>query len=168
MKTAFFPFFKIAFLISICCSITSTKAQVKQSVPAETKLYHTILHLDSAMFDAFNTRNLDMLSVMFSEDIEFYHDMGGLTDYKQNMESFKKAFKSERKVRRELVPGSVEVSPIKDYGAVQTGTHRFYATEVGKQEQLSSEAKFVTLWRLKDGKWKAIRIISYAHQEYLK
>ena len=155
-------------MILICCSFINTKAQEKQSTPEKKKLYHTILHLDSMMFDAFNTHHLDTLSAMFSEDIEFYHDMGGLTDYKQNMESFRQAFKSERKVRRELVPGSVEVSPIKDYGAVQTGTHRFYATEKGKQEKLSSEAKFITLWRLKDGKWKATRIISYAHQEYLK
>ncbi|MEJ5962438.1 nuclear transport factor 2 family protein [Pedobacter immunditicola] len=168
MKLTFFAFFKTAFLISICCSFISTKAQEKESISTDKKLYNTILHLDSVMFDAFNTHHLDTLRAIFSEDIEFYHDMGGLTDYKQNIESFKEAFKSERKVRRELVPNSVEVSPIKDYGAVQTGTHRFYATEKGKQEKLSSEAKFITLWRLKDGKWKVTRIISYAHQEYLK
>lgn len=120
------------------------------------------------MFNAFNTRDQNTLSKLFSEEIEFYHDEGGLTNYSQNMESFKQTFQSERKVRRELIAGSVEVCPIKGYGAVETGIHRFYATEKGKKEALSSEAKFVTLWQLKDGSWTATRIISYSHQEYLK
>lgn len=120
------------------------------------------------MFGAFNSRNLDTLNSIFAKDIEFYHDQGGLTNYKQNMDSFQPTFKSERKVRRELVAGSVEVSPIKNYGAVQTGVHRFYATEKGQKEVLSSEAKFITLWHLKDKKREATRIISCSRMEYLK
>ena len=80
----------------------------------------------------------------------------------------KKNFEGERRVRRELAKSTLEVYPIKDFGAVETGIHRFYATEKGKQEQLSSEAKFVQLWQRKDGKWKITRIISYGHKEYLK
>ncbi len=159
---------KMTFLIAICFTSLNSRGQANQLIPGSKELYNTIVHLDSAMFNAFNTRDLNTLSKLFAEDIEFYHDAGGLTDYKQNMESFKETFKSERNVRRELVSGSVEVCPIKGYGAVQTGIHRFYATEKGKQEVLSSEAKFITLWRLKDKKWQATRIISYSHQEYLK
>ena len=169
MRTKYFHFpKKLFFLILICFTSLITKGQVNQSIPDSKILYNTIVHLDSVMFNGYNTRNLDTLAKYFSEEIEFYHDAGGLTNYKQNMESFRATFKSKRIVRRELVPGSVEVSPIKDYGAVETGIHRFYATEEGGKEKLSSEAKFVTLWKLKDKKWTATRIISYSHQEYLK
>ena len=105
---------------------------------------------------------------MLSEDLEFYHDLGGVTSYNQNIEAFKRNFHGERRVRRELVKNSLEVYEIKDYGAVETGIHRFYATEKGQQEKLSSEAKFVQLWQRKDGVWKITRIISYGHQEFLK
>ena len=83
------------------------------------------------------------------------------------MESFKKVFESDRRVRRELITSSVEVCAIRDYGAVQTGSHRFYATERGHEEQLSSEAKFITLWKKVGNNWKITRIFSYAHDEKL-
>jgi hypothetical protein len=108
---------------------------------------------------------LDVLKTLFSEDLEFYHDLGGVTNYTQNLEAFKKTFEGERRVRRELIPGSLEVYPIKDYGAVQVGMHRFYGTEKGQKEQLGSEAKFVHVWHKKNGAWKLTRILSYAHQE---
>ena len=131
-------------------------------------LYDTIAHLDSVFFNAFNTRNFDKLKALISENLEFYHDLGGVTNYNQNVDAFKKTFESDRRVRRELVRGTLEVYPIKEYGAVETGIHRFYATEKGQQEKLSSEAKFVQVWQNKDGAWKITRIISYGHQEYLK
>jgi hypothetical protein len=132
------------------------------------KLYDSIAYLDSSFFNAFNIKNLDKLKAFLSDDLEFYHDLGGVTNYSQNMDAFKRTFESERKVRREVVRGTLEVYPIKDYGAVETGIHRFYATEKGQQEKLSSEAKFVQVWQKKNGVWKITRIISYGHQEFLK
>ncbi|SUJ02905.1 Uncharacterised protein [Sphingobacterium spiritivorum] len=168
MKTNLSLFLKVIFLMTVCFTTLEAQTQVDSNSSNPQELYNTIFQLDSVMFNAFNTRDLKTLSELFAKDIEFYHDAGGLTNYNQNMNSFKETFKSERKIRRELVPGSIEVSPIKGYGAVETGIHRFYATEIGQQEKLSSEAKFITLWRLKDKKWTAARIISYSHQEYLK
>ena len=136
--------------------------------PTSSKqLYDTIARLDAAFFDAFNTRDIENLKKFLSEDLEFYHDLGGVTNYKQNVDAFAKTFSTDRKVRRELVSSSLEVYPIKDYGAVETGIHRFYATEKGKTEKLSSEAKFVQLWQNKDGEWKITRILSYGHKENL-
>jgi hypothetical protein len=155
-------------LIVILLTPLKTNAQVAILSPDPKSLHRTILDLDSAMFTAFNTRDISTLRRLFAKDIEFYHDAGGLTNYEQNMKSFEETFKSERKVRRELIKNSVEISAIRGYGAVETGIHRFYATEIGKKEVLSSEAKFVTLWRFKDGVWQATKIISYSHQEYLK
>jgi hypothetical protein len=38
--------------------------------------------MDSAIFDAFNAHNVERLMTMFTDDLEFYHDTGGLTDYR--------------------------------------------------------------------------------------
>jgi hypothetical protein len=158
------------FLLTTACSTpkSSRALSTNRSSPELMVLYDTIARLDSVFFNAFNTRDLDQLTGLLSENLEFYHDLGGVTNYRQNIEAFKKTFGSERRVRRELVPRSLEVYPIKDYGAVETGIHRFYATEKGQQEKLSSEAKFVQVWRKKDGEWKITRIISYGHEEFLK
>ena len=142
--------------------------QVKDHSPVSKELHDSIAYLDSVFFNAFNTRSLEKLKPLLSENLEFYHDLGGVTNYNQNIDAFRKTFESDRMVRRELVRGSLEVYPIKDYGAVETGIHRFYATEKGQEEKLSSEAKFVHVWQKKDGQWKISRIISYGHQEYLK
>ena len=168
-KTITFFILTISLLTSACSTSKTNKSnQLNNYSPISKDLYDTIAHLDNVFFNAFNTRNFDKLKTLISENLEFYHDLGGVTNYNQNMDAFKKTFESDRRVRRELVEGTLEVYPIKDYGAVETGTHRFYATEKGQQEKLSSEAKFVQLWQQKDGRWKITRIISYGHQEFLK
>jgi hypothetical protein len=168
-KTTTFFILTTTLLTSGCLiSKTNKSNQLNIYSPVSKDLYDTIAHLDSVFFNAFNTRNLDELKTFISENLEFYHDLGGVSNYNQNMDAFKKTFESDRRVRRELVKGTLEVYPIKDYGAVETGTHRFYATEKGQLEKLSSEAKFVQLWQQKDGRWKITQIISYGHQEFLK
>jgi len=158
-----------AILTSACSTSKTAKSNHSSNYsPVSKDLYDTIARLDAVFFNAFNTRNVDKLKILLSDNLEFYHDLGGVTNYNQNMEAFKKTFESDRKLRRELVESTLEVYPIKDYGAVETGIHRFYATEKGQQEKLSSEAKFVQVWQKKDGAWKITRIISYGHQEYLK
>ena len=157
-------------VLNTACSTAkkNLNSPAKGYSPMSGELYDSIAYLDSVFFNAFNTKNIDKLKAFLSNDLEFYHDLGGVTNYTQNIDAFKRTFESERKVRRELVRGTLEVYPIMDYGAVETGIHRFYATEKGQQEQLSSEAKFVQVWQKKNGAWKITRIISYGHQEFLK
>lgn len=156
-------------LTSACLTTRTNKSNWSNDYSQVSEaLYNTVAHLDSVFFNAFNTRNLGKLETLISGNLEFYHDLGGVTNYNQNMDAFKKTFESDRRVRRELVRGTLEVYPIKNYGAVETGIHRFYATEKGLHEKLSSEAKFIQVWQNKDGEWKITRIISYGHQEYLK
>ncbi len=59
---------------------------------ASGELFDTIARMDNAMFEAFNRHDVDRLMSMFTDDLEFYHDTGGLTDYQQTAESFKKVF----------------------------------------------------------------------------
>lgn len=163
-------FFTATLVSLMACSGAKKLSQTSapKYTPVSRELYSTIARMDSAMFDAFNKRDYNKLESYISEDLEFYHDMGGVTNYQQNMDAFKRVFQSERLLRRELVKESLEVYPINNYGAVETGTHKFYATEKGKAEELSSEAKFVQIWRNSNGTWKATRIVSYGHIEHLK
>ena len=169
IKTTTFYFLMTASLIAACSTPKNNITnQSKTYSSVSEELYNTISSMDSLLFNAFNTRYLDKLKAFFSEDLEFYHDLGGVTDYKQNMEAFERTFLSERKLRRELVKSSLEVYPIKDFGAVEMGVHRFYATEKGQTEKLSSEAKFTQLWQNRNGEWKITRIISYGHIENIE
>ena len=164
----FFASLAIGIVFFTCTSTRSRGSQKGAYSPVSKELYDTIAHMDSIFFAAFNMKNLVELKALLSQDLEFYHDLGGFTSYDQNIEAFNRAFGSERKVRRELAENSLEIYPVKDYGAIETGIHRFYATEKGQPEELSSEAKFVHVWRKEGGEWKISRIISYGHQEYIK
>jgi len=131
------------------------------SIKSDAELTKAVGALDKALFDAYNTCNLDKLGGMVADDLEFYHDKTGLAVGKQ---VFLDAIKANicGKVRRELVPGSLEVYPMHGYGAVEIGVHRFY--HPGTQDHdVVGEAKFVHLWQYKDGVWKVTRVISYDH-----
>jgi CubicO group peptidase (beta-lactamase class C family) len=49
------------------------------------------------------------------------------------------------------------------YGAVQTGTHVFYALEQEKPEYVTSIASFTHVWLLENGQWRLTRGLSYNH-----
>jgi ketosteroid isomerase-like protein len=125
------------------------------------ELFDTIARMDSAIFDAFNKHDVDRLMSMFTDDLEFYHDTGGLTNYRQSQESFKKMFASTPDIRRDLVKGSLEIFPIKDHGAIEIGEHRFCHKENGKDD--CGTFKFAMIWRKNGDSWKISRVISYGH-----
>ena len=165
--------YKLQLILVLLLSVTSACVDNRKNDSAVSgssvsyPLADTIANLDSAFFGAFNRRDIAGIKNFLAEELEFYHDLGGVTNYGQNIEAFERNFHNKRKLRRELVKGSMEVSPIKDFGAVQLGEHLFYVTEEGEKEKLSSKAKFVHLWQNKNGSWKITRIISYAHLENL-
>jgi hypothetical protein len=140
------------------------KAQTQQGLPPTDELYKTVAGLDTALFDAYNRCDLDKLGSMVAEDLEFYHDKTGLS---VGRKPFIAAIKENicGKVQRELVAGTLEVYPLNGYGAVEVGVHRF--THPGDPTNLG-EAKFVTLWQLKDGKWTLTRAISFDHHPAAK
>src|SRR5690349_6717785 len=81
-----------------CTTSTSNKSTTKTNSysPVSKELYDTIAYMDSMFFDAFNMRNLDRLKEFLSEDLEFYHDLGGVTNYNQNISAFDKTFQNDR------------------------------------------------------------------------
>lgn len=132
-----------------------------QGLSASSQLYREIAQMDQALFDAFNSRNLDKMRTLFARDLEFYQDNEGLAGYAQTIKDFGEMFKQPDKIRRELIEGSLEVYPIKNYGAIEIGSHRFCHMENGKEE--CGTFKFVQVWQKRSGEWKLKRVISYNH-----
>lgn len=147
--------------------LTTAHAQAvaQEMKPPPSELFQTIAALDAKVFDAYNrcdnTDNLKVFGDYFTPDVEFYHDNGGL------MASRKAVVASTQKyicgkVRRELIPGTLEVYPIKDYGAIETGEHRFCKIE--SADTCEGAAKFAMVWQRKGGVWKMSRVLSFGHR----
>lgn len=134
------------------------------SAQAANPLFDTISALDTAAFDAFNhcssPGQLQKHASFFAPDVEFYHDTGGVTWSRQDMLA-----NTARNVcghfRRELVPGTLAVFPIRDFGAIETGSHRFCQFESGACEGL---ADFAIVWSHQGGNWVITRVLSYGHR----
>ncbi|MDR3688052.1 MAG: nuclear transport factor 2 family protein [Fimbriimonas sp.] len=127
-------------------------------------LFATIAEEDGRLFDAFDARDLAGVSNFFSKNLEFYHDKDGLIGYRKMVDSFRRHFAETTKVKRVLDPESLEVSPVRGYGAIESGIHRFYSQEPGKDWVLSATAKFVNVWKNDHGKWRIFRACSYDHE----
>src|SRR5437773_9316086 len=118
--------------------------------------------LDAALFDSYNKCDLEKFESFFVDDVEFYHDQGGVTLGKQALtESVKNNICG--KTTRELVPGTLKVFYMKGYGMLETGVHRFH--HPGHEEMGIGEGQFIHLWQYKDGAWKVTRVISYVNDQ---
>ena len=142
-------------------------AQPQQAAAPKDELFRTIASLDGEVFDAFNRCDLEKFGSYFTEELEFYHDNGGLTD--RSRQSLVESVKNNicGKVYRVLVTETLEVYPLNGYGAVEIGVHRFYHPGKDSTESVG-EAKFVHLWQNKEGAWKITRVISYDHHPLAK
>ena len=153
-----------ALLLMVSGAFVFADAQAVQgldTIKTQEELTRAVTALDAQLFDAYNTCNLEKFSSLIAEDVEFYHDKGGLM---VGGKALTEAIKNNicGKVTRELVVGSLEVYPINGYGAVEIGVHRFL--HPWKQDHgVVGEAKFIHLWHYKDGAWKITRVISYDH-----
>jgi len=149
---------------SLVLSTLFTPMVHAQSDSQSDALFKTIQALDTKLFDAYNHCDLATLGAMVSDDLEFYHDQTGLEVGKA---PFLAAIKQNicGKVERTLLPDTLEVYPLKGFGAVELGIHRFH--HPGRPEDGMGDAKFVTLWQNKDGAWKVTRVISYEHNHGL-
>jgi hypothetical protein len=54
-------------------------AQSLQSAKSPDDLFRTISALDGALFDSYNRCDLEKFGTFFIDDVEFYHDQGGLS-----------------------------------------------------------------------------------------
>lgn len=129
----------------------------------QSPLYKEILQQDTLFFHAFNQCDTVTYKGFLSPDFEFYHDLGGLHYLDEEMQSMREMCARNSHIRRVLDVGSLEVYPIGEYGALETGVHTFYHTNPGQSEHESGTYKFVNVWQKKDGKWRLTRVMSYGH-----
>ena len=133
-----------------------------EDIQSQAELDKAITTLDAALFDAYNRCDLEKFASFFVENVEFYHDQGGVTLGRAALtDSIKKNICG--RVTRELVPGTLQVYYMKGYGAVEMGVHRFHHPGHEDTEGVG-EGKFIHLWQCKDGAWKITRVISYDHR----
>ncbi len=145
-------------LFFLSCTNTGKMGAASAYSPVSKELYDTIVTMDSLLFAAYNNCDLVKFASLVSEDIEFFHDQGGLmTSKKDIVDALKKNICG--KVTRELVKGSIEVYPIANYGAVEMGSHFFYNNRE-KPGTPSKIGKFVQLWKKENGQWQLTRVIS--------
>ncbi|MGZ3949846.1 MAG: nuclear transport factor 2 family protein [Flavisolibacter sp.] len=155
MNSQLYFFLLFLLLVSSCCQLA---AQNKKS---DDTLYTQINYMDKILFDAFNNRDTATFRQLFTKDLEFYHDKVGLTDYDYTIESLKRTAALNNGLRRELVPGSLEIYPIPNYGAMEIGVHEFCHKENGKLD--CGSFKFVHIWKKVGNEWKITRVVSYGH-----
>jgi len=149
-------------LAHLLCLVTPLLAMpavhADDALPTGDALTRTVAALDTKVFDAYNTCDMKTFGQYFSTDVEFYHDKGGLMTSRDAVVDATRR-NICHKVKRELV-GSLEVYPIKDYGAIEIGTHRFCQIDSGKCEGMG---KFLHIWRYQGGQWQMTRVVSYDH-----
>ncbi|MCF6222773.1 MAG: nuclear transport factor 2 family protein [Flavobacteriaceae bacterium] len=144
-------------VLFLSCNSIKDSDKIRPYKIVDEALYKTIVSKDKEFFDAYNNCDLEKQASMYSNDIEFFHDKGGLmTSKKEIIDATEKYICG--KVTRELVEGSIEVYPIKDYGAVQIGFHKFHNNQ--EPDAPSKPSKFVTIWHNENGIWKMTKVIS--------
>jgi ketosteroid isomerase-like protein len=166
MGTIFDFFFKGNFFIKLLTLlyallfswITNGQVQeIKAYKAMDINLHNEIVKMDSIYFNAYNTCDIETQANIYHENLEFFHDKGGLSTSKSDL---LKALKNNicGKVTRTLIKGSIEVYPIKDYGAVQIGYHKFYNNQEPNAKSIPS--KFIVVWKQENKQWKITKVIS--------
>ena len=152
-------------LLAIACAGTAVAAHAADAPTPELAL--TMTALDAAAFDAFNhcevAGKLDKYASFFAPDVEFYHDLGGVTTTRDEMIAQTRQNVCG-KFQRELVPGTLKAWPVKDYGALVRGEHRFcHYKPGGTTHPCEGQAEFTILWRHAGDTWTITRAFSYGH-----
>lgn len=131
--------------------------EIQKYKPSDIKLHNEIVKMDAKYFNAYNTCDMQTQADLYDENIEFFHDKGGLaTDKKELLKALKENICN--KVTRTLIKGSIEVYPIKDYGAIEIGYHKFFNKEEPNAKSIPS--KFIVVWKKNKNDWKITKVIS--------
>jgi hypothetical protein len=168
MKNQDIVLFVCLTLLQACNSSEKPKEETKQVTkdsttamavykPDSQELHDEIARQDSIYFNAYNNCNMDLQKAYYSDTLEFYHDKGGFTNSKSDVLN---GIKNNicGKVTRELVKGSIEVYPIKDWGAIEMGMHMFHNSQ--EPNAVPHPSKFILFWQKVNKGWKIKRVVS--------
>jgi len=166
MKTQFLLRTVALALLVLCLSLLPAKAQEKiaslEEIKSQTELDKAITSLDTKLFNAYNHCDLKTFDSLLADDVEFYHDQGGVTLGRQKLTESIKNNICTGDTQRVLVPGTLKIYYMQGYGAIEMGMHRFQHPKT-EAANGTGEASFVHLWQYKDGNWKLTRALSYDH-----
>lgn len=164
----------ISLSVTAILSTTATAQDhpVQAGPVASTELHAELAQLDQQLFKAaFTDCRADQLSPLIAADFEFYHDKSGLIaesgqQFIDSVASGCAARETGENIQasRELTEDSMRVYPLNNYGAIQTGHHRFYGFKEDGTKVLRETAQFTHVWQQTDGKWQLTRVLSYDHQ----
>jgi hypothetical protein len=145
-------------------------SQFALAATADANWEEEVRKFDSAYWQAYNRCDVAGLAAMNTVDLEFYHDVGGLT---LGRDQFASAVKKnlcsdpQRGVRREAIADTIRVSPLRKsgklYGAIISGEHQFYEVKKGANDYLTGNARFTHVLLLSEGTWKVARVLSFDH-----
>jgi hypothetical protein len=159
---------RLSALILILGAALHSVAAAAENAPLDVSA--AVLERDGLFWKAYNACDVQGMAQFFTEDVEFYHDRGGVTlGHPALVAVLREGLcgNPASTLRREAVDGTVHVFPMKKndavYGAILSGEHVFYVRPKDKPEFLDGRAKFMDLWTLKDGTWKMSRILSFDH-----
>jgi hypothetical protein len=161
------PALRTAILVlSLSLSAVLSNAQEKiaglDEIKSQPELDKAISALDAKLFAAYNHCDLATFRSLVADDVEFYHDQGGLTLGGDQLTDSVKNNICTGDTQRVLVPGTLKIYYMKGYGAIEMGVHRFLHPKT-EAVNGTGEGSFVHLWRYKDGAWKVTRVLSYDH-----
>ena len=154
-------------------AVANAPALAQRAGPAQTQQqFDEVAAADQALFSAFFDRcDTEALAKMVTDDFEMFHDKNGYMTKsgKEFLDGIKGTCARQKtgedyRARRELVPGTIKVYPLDNYGAIETGVHRFYQLLPGKPEKLVEVSQFTHVWKKEDGVWKLARALSYDHK----
>ena len=139
--------------------------------PARPGLVDEIRQADAEFFRAFfDTCDVETVRRYIADDFEMIHDKGGFVSrsgaefVKVTQDKCKRQAEGEDFLStRKLVPESLKVYPIQDDGAIEVGTHTFYAVKAGEPDRLTETGQFTHFWKQENGQWKLSRVLSYDH-----
>jgi hypothetical protein len=127
---------------------------------------------DSAYWKAFNHCDYAALDAVTAEDVEFYHDLGGITRGRADLTASVRnniCAAPDFSIRRDAAPEETAIFLLTRggdaYGALLTGTHHFF--QVAKANGAATptdNARFSALWVRQGSAWKLSRVVSYDHQ----
>lgn len=130
---------------------------------------------DAAYWQAYNGCDYAALDSLTAENVEFYHDKGGITNGRAALTDSVRRYicgNFAQSVRREADAKDVEIHLLnagpKVYGALITGSHRFFEVPkgagAGGPGTLTGRALFTILWLRKGDGWELSRVFSYDHR----
>jgi ketosteroid isomerase-like protein len=158
---------------ALLLAATASTALAQRAGPEQTKQqFDEVAAADQALFSAFFDRcDLDALAKLVTDDFEMFHDKNGYMakSGKEFLDAIagtcaRQKTGEDYRARRELVPGTLKVYPLNNYGAVEIGVHRFYQLLPGKPEKLVEISQFTHVWKKEESGWKLSRVLSYDHK----